>query len=220
MDQRTVLLARVLAFFETASVTPRGGVFFPDMASALIAKYDFQKVPKTFEEWNDPNGAQFIYGKAGEIIIDKLIFWQNGITCETRAGTDESQKIILEILEWGKGKFGINYKDDTVKQWGYVSDVLFHSSEPLLSTKPLENLAAKVTEEMTKILKEPLQYRPIGFLVGHDPLVRRYARASFTIQRRAETPFSENIYFSEAPLPTQTHFALLEQFEGQVSAAR
>jgi hypothetical protein len=37
--------------------------------------------------------------------------------------------------------------------------------------------------------------------------------AAFTIQRRGQTPFEENKYFSEAPLPTDIHINLLEQFE-------
>jgi hypothetical protein len=48
-------------------------------------------------------------------------------------------------------------------------------------------------------------------------LERKYGIASFSITRRAEARFSENKYFSEAPLPTDLHLKLLEQFEAESS---
>jgi len=43
--------------------------------------------------------------------------------------------------------------------------------------------------------------------------IRKEPIAGFTIQRRVDTPFGENKYFSEAPLPTEIHLDLLQQFE-------
>lgn len=40
----------------------------------------------------------------------------------------------------------------------------------------------------------------------------------FTIERRAGRPFSENRYFSVAPLPTTSHLSLLEAFERRLLA--
>jgi hypothetical protein len=47
-------------------------------------------------------------------------------------------------------------------------------------------------------------------------MARKYGIAPFSITRRAESRFSENKYFSEAPLPTDIHISLLEEFEAEV----
>jgi hypothetical protein len=45
---------------------------------------------------------------------------------------------------------------------------------------------------------------------------RKYGIASFLITHRAEARFSENKYFSEAPLPTDMHIAFLEEYEAGI----
>jgi hypothetical protein len=156
-------------------------------------------------------------GKWEKTVIDKLVVYNNGIQVETRAGTEESRRIIEELLGWGREKLGIAYGPKTVREWAYVNDLVFHSDVPLLVTGPLERLSQVVTGELSRILKEQLVYEPTGVNVGHDQLLRKYGRASFSIQRRAKVPLTSNKYFSEAPLPTKTHIALLEQFERDVA---
>jgi hypothetical protein len=55
--------------------------------------------------------------------------------------------------------------------------------------------------------------------MNSEQIPRKPLHAPFTIQRRAETAFAENKYFSEAPLPTNEHVALLETFEADVIAS-
>jgi hypothetical protein len=45
---------------------------------------------------------------------------------------------------------------------------------------------------------------------------RKYQIAPFSIARRAEARFSEDKYYSEAPLPTDMHISLLEEFEESI----
>jgi len=84
-------------------------------------------------------------------------------------------------------------------------------------TGPIERLAKGVSGEISKILGEEIVYEPHGFNVGHDPLLRKYGRAAFSIHHSVEVPLSDNRYFSEAPLPTETHLELLAQYEMDVA---
>jgi hypothetical protein len=52
------------------------------------------------------------------------------------------------------------------------------------------------------------------------PLSRKYGIASFSMSYGGESKFSENTYFSEAPLPTDRHMALLEEFEAGMKRLR
>ncbi|HET9086366.1 MAG TPA: hypothetical protein VFN53_02470, partial [Acidobacteriaceae bacterium] len=72
------------------------------------------------------------------------------------------------------------------------------------------------TSAVTEQIFEGLQYQPSQIWVGHDPGVRKNAIASFMIAHRVNTSFSENIFFSEAPLPTDLHIKFLNEFEKDV----
>jgi hypothetical protein len=118
------------------------------------------------------------------------------------------------MLVWGAEKFGLNYKSGMIKRFAYVSNLTFYSDAPILNiSSALSNLAAKTSALITEIWQEPVSYEPLSVAVGHDPLSRKNPIATFTIQRRAETKFSENKYFSESPLPTDEHLKLLVEYE-------
>jgi hypothetical protein len=216
VELSAILLARVLSFFELVDVTPRSGIFFPDLVKELVQHCNFQKFPASLDEWNNPEGAQFLVGRLGKTVIDRFIVYNNGVQVETHAGTEESKRILEELLVWSRDKFGIAYQSASVRRWAYVSGVTFRSDVPLLVTGPIERLARGITTEISRVLGEETVYQPTGFNVGHDLLLRKYPRAAFTLQRRAEVPLSDNKYFSEAPLPTEVHLALLAQYEKDV----
>lgn len=122
------------------------------------------------------------------------------------------------MLAWGKEKFGLHYSPEMVKHFAYVSDLTFYSDAPLLrANRAVEGLCQKTSAALSHIWGEPVPYEPLNISVGHDPTSRKYGIAPFAISRRAETPFSENKYFSEAPLPTKLHIQILEEFEAAVS---
>lgn len=156
-------------------------------------------------------------GKVGSVTIDALILFNNGIQLDTHAGTTESRRILEEMLEWSQ-KLGLSYTPGVTKRWAYVSALTFFSDVSILSTPPLDKLAERTSRALSEILGEGIVYQPAGQMVGHDPLVMKYGRASLTIQRRLDVPFADNKYFSEAPLPTDVHLNLLERFEADVKA--
>lgn len=217
MEAITILLGRVLAFFETVDVAPPGGLFFPDVVKEVVQGLNFQKYPRSFDEWKAEDGAQFFQGKWGNVVVERLVFYTDGILLETKAGTDESRRIVLEILEWSREKLHTNFKPEIIREWAYVSNLTFRSDVPLLVTGPLERLAKGLTEEMAKFVLQPTVYEPIGVNLAHDQLLRKHARASFTLQRRAGVPFADNKYYSESPVSSAVHIALLEQYEKDVA---
>lgn len=218
MQLSAILLARVIALFEVADITPPGGFFFPELVKEVVQRFNFQKSPTNFEEWTSKEGTLFASGRSGKVTIDSLKLFRDGIQLETHTGTAESKKIIEEMLEWGKEKFGFSFKEGFTIRWAYVSDLTFLTDVEILSTPPLRNLAEQTTRAISEIVGTQLPYVPTMQTIGHDSLVLKHGRASLSIQRRLDVPFSDNKYFSEAPLPTDVHIKLLEQFEADVKA--
>jgi hypothetical protein len=218
MNLSAVILARVLAYVESFDLNPRGKAYYPDIVRALVERYNFQKFPQALEEFNESKGVEFHEGRAGNKVIQKFVIWDTLLVLETRSSTDDSKQILEEMLMWGVEKFGLNYKPGMIKHFAYISDLTFYSNAPLLGgSQALTNLATKTSEALAEIWREPVHYELVNLQVGHDPTARKYGIAPFSISRRAEAKLSENKYFSEAPLPTDLHIRLLEQYEAEVS---
>jgi hypothetical protein len=213
-----IALARVLAFIETADLDPKGRVFSPDFVEEVVKRYRFQKFPKAFEEFDEVKGVVFEDGKIGGKVIQKFTIFNTVLVIETRSNTSEAKQILEEMLLWGAAKFGIDYSAGAIKRFAYVSDITFYTDVPLLTAacRPLVDLATKTSAALAEIWQEPIEYRPTNLAIGHDPLARKYGIAPFSITFRAETRFSDNKYFSEAPLPTETHIAFIEEFEAGI----
>jgi len=213
-----IILARALAYVEAFDLNPRGKVFYPDLVQGLVERYKFQKFPKGPDEFDESKGVVFEDGKFGGKVIQKFTIFNTLLALETRSNTSDSTELIEDMLVWGTKKFGLAYVPGMIKHFSYVSDLTFYSDVPLLGAacQPLINLATKTSEALTAIWHEPFQYYPANLTVGHDPMARHYGIAPFSITHRAEARYSENKYFSEAPLPTDMHIALLEEFEAGV----
>jgi len=216
----SVVLARTLAFVEVFDLDPRGKVFLPDLVQAMVARYKFQKFPTTFEEFDiSKSGIIFEDGKISGKVIQKFSIFDTLIVAETRSNTADSKEVIEEMLIWAAAKFGVNYTDESIKHNGYVSGVSFYSDVPILvASHPLEELAAKTSAAVSEIWQEPVHYESVGIAVGHDTATRKFPLAQFTLTRREATKFSENKYYSEAPLPTDLHLSLLAEYEAGVLA--
>ncbi len=222
MQLAAITLARVLGFIETADLDPRGKVFDPDFVEEVVKRYKFQKFPKTHEEFDEQKGVVFEGGKIGNKVIQKLTIFNTVLVLETRSNTNDSKQILEDMLIWGAAKFGLNYNPGGIKRFAYVSNLTFHSDIPILgaASQPLVDLAAKTGAAVSEIWQEKIVYQPANLAVAHDPLSRKNGIAYFNITYRGEHKFSENKYFSEAPLPTDMHIKFLEEFEAGVQHLR
>jgi hypothetical protein len=217
MKLSAVLLARALGFIETFDLSPRGQVFYPDVVGEIVQRYQFQKFPQEFKDFDEQKGIEFLVGKAGNEVIDKLVIYNNGILIDTRSNTETSEALVKETLAWAKSKFSLNYRPEMIRRFGYISQVTFHSEASLNALNPaLQKLADRLTAIVSKIHGEKVQYQTSSLTITHDPLTRKNPIAGLTIFPRIDTPFSENKYFSEAPVPTDTHITLLEELEADI----
>jgi hypothetical protein len=212
-----VINARVLAYIESFDLTPRGEVFYPDLVQELVKRYSFQKFPQKLDDFDESKGVEFLEGKVGNKTIQKFVIFNGLLVLETRSSTTDSKEILHGMLEWGAAKFSLTYRPEMIKHHAYISDLSFYSTVPLLAVSPaLTSLAAKTSKHLSDIWQEPVEYESVNLAIGHDPMARKYGIAAFSITRRAESRFSENKYFSEAPLPTDVHISLLEEFERDI----
>lgn len=214
MERAAVILARCIAFVETYDLSPVGRIFFPDVVREVASRYEFQKFPKEYSEFDETKGVEFFEGRREHETILKLVIYNNGILVDTRSNTSSSQEIIGEALNWAKERFGLTYKPSMISRFAYVSQLTFHSEITLDTLNPiLKRVAGRISSAVSEMHKERLDYQTTGLIIQHDQLKRKNPIAGFTITPRVETPLSEHKYFSEAPLPTDLHWELLGEFE-------
>lgn len=217
MRLAAVILARVIGFSDTFDLNPKGNVFYPDVVKALVERYCFQKFPQEFKDFDGQSGIEFLSGKAGDNVIERLVIFNDGILVDTRSDTKTSQAILEEALLWAKAKFGLNYQPGLIKRFAYVSQLSFYSDVSLNALSPaLMHLADSLSTAVSELHGESIEYQTTSIMVQHDPLTRKTPIAAFTIFPRAETPFSERKYFSEAPVSTDLHLKLLKDFEADI----
>ena len=219
MQLTAVALARVLGFVETADLGFGGTIFFPELIHELVKRFEFQKFPLTFEETNEDKGVEFFEGRWNGVTVDKLTIFRGALIVDTSASTADSERILDEALTWAASELGLKYKPGMIKRKQYLSDLVFFSNIHLLEAhKAFLNLQKAVSDNSEKYLGQRLEYDLTHFGVDFDHTRTPFVAAPFSIQRRGHALFTENKYFSEAPLPTDVHIKLLEQFESDLSS--
>jgi hypothetical protein len=204
-------LARVAAFLEILALDPKGQTTAPEGLRSFAERYSFVKFPQTAAEMDFQKGVQFAAGRFKDIAIDQVQLYNNGIAIDTRSSTDSSLRILQDILEFTKVRTGASVAP--VREH-FISHIAFRSTLKLALLNPiLQPIADRLAEQSSKQLNHPIVFEPTLFTIGPDTSQIKIAPAIFSIERRIETPFNENTYFSVAPLSTADHLKLIAEVE-------
>jgi hypothetical protein len=219
MQLGAILLARVIGFIDTNDLNPTGKAFFPALVPLLVERYGFQTYPKTPQEFDEEKGVAFQMGHTGQTTLDKIQIWTNGISVDVRSSTKEAADILESALLWLSEVGGLKYEKGQIKRWGYLSNLTFYSDIDFQKVNPaVIKLGERVSQSVAHNQRKNLDYKMAGITVDFDRWATPNQISAFTIQRRADTPFTEKKYFSAAPLPTDKHIEVLQLFEEEWQA--
>ncbi len=220
MQLSAVHLARILLFLEVAELNPRGIAYYPTVSSSLVKHFGFKKYPEKPEDFDLSKGIFFEDGYMADVTIERLVIYENGLQLDTRRDTEHSEQMLLYALQWAK-ELNLTFWPEMVKRKAYVSQIGFYGEAPLLGTNPLLNsFSERISKTVSDNLKAAIAFQPLAILIGQDPGTQGIPIASFSIERRAQSPFSENKYFSAAPVPTEMHLQMVEEYEKSILAKR
>jgi hypothetical protein len=222
MEKLAVLMARALIFIEISELNQTGKLYVPAIVSAITKRYGFVRFPEKTEQFDIEKGIEFGEGTISGVGVERLAIFGGTILIETQVSTDVSKTLLLDFLSWLRDEHGATFKESQIRRWVFISQLLFKTDFPLLAefSAPLSKLAERTSAAVSEMFGEELKYHSLAINIGHDPTIRKHAIAGFQIQHRGNIAFEENRYYSEAPLPTDLHLELLEQFEREVLESR
>lgn len=214
MELLSITLARAALLFEVDSLDPFGKMSAAESVIQIRDRYGFAFTPERSKQTAPDKGAEFSSGRMGETVIDKLTLFSNGIVVDTRSSTDAAEAVAADIMSAAKDLLGSKV---VVERRYVVSQVTFRSNMKLATINAvLDEICSEVERYLSANLRQQFVAEPTAILINTDTTQTQFSPAKFTIERRAEAPFFENIYFSSAPLPTSLHLALVEKFEKSI----
>ncbi len=211
MEVLAHILSRAIYIFEIHNVDPFGRMNSSESTAAIHERYGFAVFPRSLGEVNLEKGIEFLSGRLGQIAIDKLTLYSNGLVVDTRSSTEDSEAVCVDFLDEARKRLAATI---VVSRRQFVNQFSFRSGMKLARMNPV---LAKITETIIKELGTDLRQdfivEPNSVKVSVDLTQVRVSPGLFAIERREDIPYSENTYFSSAPLRTKLHMQLVEEFE-------
>jgi len=200
----SVIKARSLWFIDLLELNPRGKAFFPDVVDTLEEKYEFEKVPESSSDRNQQGGYEFVDGifepRPDDWIDVSLTVFSDGLAADTRSSTKDSDAFLNDFLAFCQNAFGFENSAGSVQRKGYLSELTVRTEKSLQSLNPkLISFAQRVGSLIPDGNYGP--FEPWGISFGADQITQ-LKPAPFQFERKANVPFSENRYYSQAPLQT------------------
>ena len=200
--------------FLTPTSTMEGRLYGVKLYRAFEDRYGFLQGPRVLSDFDLKNGITFLNGLFDRrVVIDRVQIYGNGILAEGKTSTDECDAFLDDVINWSAKEAGLEFVESDPN-----SMKLYLSQLELEVPKSLERSFQKYAEIGEVVggfllsYKQPYQQMyPAGILFSSDNA--EHNRVPIKFERRAETPFSQNLYFSSAPLRTADHLKVISMIE-------
>ena len=206
--------------FPLEEIAPLKSIDSAELIAGIVNRYDFKIFPADDipREQLDKNGAKFEKGRIkfeGALAnILEFTVYNDGMVINS-SSTEAASAFIDDLLGYIRSKFG--FREFTSKtQRTHVSQVVVEFEKPLAKLVPAsEMIIDLVAAETGKIYDSParMNFARLDFQLETETSNIRYPIPRFFIERRAGTPFSQERYYSSAPMNTRSHLSLLEKIE-------
>lgn len=213
----SVQRARSLWFVNLTDLNPHGHSLLR-IIPRIIEKYNFQKFPTKYEEFDLTQGAKFLGGtfkkknSEHDINVDFYAFnW--GLFADTRSSTEDSDAFLDELLTWIAIELDLVPYQEILKTKVFLSELWVQTDKPLNSLNPkLTDFANRLTSLIVGHEHHPIAFETTGINLWTNPIITNPPGA-FRFERVEGAPFNENRYYSAAPLQTDVHLEMLMEFE-------
>ena len=215
-----IITARSIWLFPLTDLNPKGKAIDKELIEWLKKTYQFQKFPSSAFDYDNEtktltfDGGKFKAGYEGggkeRYIGVGLIIYQDGLVANSASSTTDSDNFLSDALESATKELGL-VAPERIRKKLYFSEIDIRLDRPISLLNPkLENLAHRISELRTEDPHIAFEFSGVSFL----PQPQMQATISgFHLERKINTEWTENRYYTKAPLQTEAHLKLLEEFE-------
>jgi len=206
-----VVKARSIWLGQVDDINPKGKYIRQEVVRDMVARYKFSIFPDVKKPIDSSSGEVFQEGifqnKNGDKISVDLTIYRDGLVADTYASTEDSDAFLDDVSNWTARSLNLaNYKEIVTKK-NYLSIMYVETEKSLTMLNPK---LAEILTFLSPKVGNPVE--PMSLAIGVDEGLERKP-IPFRFERAEGVSFSKNRYFSSAPLQTQDHLDLLEEFE-------
>lgn len=216
MELLNIITARAVWLFDIRELNPRGRAIFPDLFDWLKDTYRFDKVPSSVTDIDESKGFSFLRGTfqvRGEIYVDASFrIYNDGVIAETQSSTRDSQAFLETILKSAIAEFNLTFRPETIRRRIHTSEINVRSEKQLVGINPqLAHFASKISTLIDGSRKPHFDFSALAFWPEQSLAPSIYP--AFDFARKINSLPEENKYWSKAPLHTDDHLNMLNEFE-------
>ncbi len=200
-------------------MNPQGKAIETELIDWLKKTYQFAKYPVSAFDL-DPEtkalaftGGKFLAGRESgkeRYIALGLALYKDGLVVNTESSTSDGEKFLAEVLDSVAKEFNLILPEKIQKKL-YLNemDVRLDRSISLLNPK-LNSIAHRFSELRIEDPNTGFTFSGISFHVEPE---KQAVLSPFLLERKLNTDWSENRYYTRAPLHTDAHIKILEEIE-------
>jgi len=220
MKKIAVDAARTIFLFPLVELNPNGMDMNP-VIRGVVQRYNFKIFPKHTLDFAENEkglifeGGEFESKRHGRIIA-KLKVFDDGLVADTYSSTDDSKDLLEDAMSWLKAEFGLSLPSDRERKILYLSELTVTTDNDMMGLNPnFARFAALLSKKLSDVgsssVNDGFKLSTIGFWPP-DPR-KSGAPAPFRFEMKAGTVPSDKRYYSQAPLTTEAHLEVLNEFE-------
>jgi len=218
MRLRSIQTAKAVWLFDLNLVNPRGLSYKP-LLDAIKERYKFAKAPDSMLDRSQKTGLSFQQGQFvtpdGRDIYIGLEIYTDGMVASTSSSTNDSTVFLEDLASFALTK-GFSWPEQIGR--GFTSTVLVETKGNLLSINPqLQRISQFIESRLISKDGKPRRFQVAALNFWSEDLSKNFSPSPFKFERKIGENFEADIYYSEAPLQTDEHLALLEELENIIS---
>lgn len=211
--------ARVTWLLPLEEFAPASGSNSVSVIGEIATRYNFGQVPTiTSREAMAKNGLQFGMGRfevdGTQFIVTDFVVYNDGLVAVAEK-TEWAEAFLENVVSWVKSEFGFREVSSGIRKL-YGSTLIVDFEKPLSRLLSGYNqIAELISSRSITIMPDPhpMQFSRLDFEVDKTSLEGQTALPKFVMERRAGVPFSQERYYTVAPMHTADHIEVLTEIE-------